>query len=81
MLKFKDSNGNVIAELADDDSEPVMYSEQDKKKKKSKKSQAKKQMSVYERPLIEQQDPSYIASGVGPGGNGGVNGTRGGKAC
>lgn len=77
MLKFKDSNGKVVGELSDDDSEPVMYEEQDKKRKKNKQSKTKKAGGVYQKPLTLQQDPNYIASGIGPGGNGGTNGGKG----
>ena len=74
MLKFKDSNGHVIGELSDNDSEPVLYSEEDvKRKKKSKQSKTKKAEGVYEKPVTLQQDPNYIASGMGPNGNGGTN--------
>jgi hypothetical protein len=70
MLKFKDANGNIVGHQSDNDSEPTMISMTDKKKSK-KSNKTKKQMGVYEKPLIEQQDPNYIASGVGPNGNGG----------
>ncbi len=55
MLRFKDSNGEVIAVLNDDDSEPEFI--EDKKKKKSNK-RTKANLGVYQPPLVSTDNKS-----------------------
>ncbi len=54
MLRFKDSNGEVIAVLNDDDSEPEFIED---KKKKSKK-RIKADLGVYQPPLVSTDNKS-----------------------
>jgi hypothetical protein len=65
MIKFKDSNGDVIGQLDDDDNEPVFDQEFEdaKKKKRSKGKKVNNEMGYTQKPLIIQNDPNYVASG------------------
>jgi hypothetical protein len=66
MIKFKDSEGNVIGQLDDDSNEPIFDGdfEDAKKRKRSKKNKRiNAEMGDTQKTLIMQQDPTYVASG------------------